>query len=52
MLTALGFIAGLTFTCADVGALAFPDREMPPEEEEGRWEPTIDELYSDGGGDA
>jgi hypothetical protein len=52
MLIALGFLAGLAFTCAGVGALAFPERAMPPEEEEWRYEPSIEELYSDGGGDA
>jgi hypothetical protein len=52
MLNAFSVLGGLASTCAGVGALAFPDREMPAEEEERRWEPTIDELYSDGGGDA
>jgi len=52
MLTTGCFLAALGFSCAGARTLTFSDREMPPEEEEWRWEPSIDELYSDGGGDA
>ena len=52
MLTAIGFFAGLALTCAGARSLALPEIEIPPEDEESRWEPSIDELYSDGGGDA
>ena len=52
MLTALGYLAGLALNCVGARKLAFPDRETLSEEEEWRYEPSIDELYSDGGGDA
>jgi hypothetical protein len=52
MLTALGFLTRLAFSCAGARALVFSDQEVLPEEEEWRYEPSIDELYSDGGGDA
>ena len=52
MLSAVEFLAGPAFACAGVRTLALPDREMPPEREEYRYEPSIEELYSDGGGDA
>ena len=52
MQTAICFLAAFGFTCAGARTLVFSDQEMPPDEEEWRWEPSIDELYSDGGGDA
>ena len=52
MLTAVAFLAELDFACPSVRTLAFPNREIPPEEEECRYEPSIEELYTDGGGDA
>jgi hypothetical protein len=51
MLTAFRYFARLAFTYASV-RLAAPDRKTPPDDEELRWEPTIEELYADGGGDA
>jgi hypothetical protein len=52
MLSALAYLAGLAFnfTGARPSVSAYP--EIPAEAEELPWEPTIEELYSDGGGDA
>jgi hypothetical protein len=52
MLTAIRYIARLAFSYTGVKTPAFPDRKTFPDDEELRWEPTIEELYSDGGGDA
>jgi hypothetical protein len=52
MLTALSFLAGVEFTQVGARTSAFPDRETASREEEWHYEPSIEELYSDGGGDA
>src|SRR5262249_11884170 len=51
MLTAFRYFARLAFTYTSV-RLAAPDRKPLPDDEELRWEPTIEELYADGDGDA